>query len=116
LLDELLTKHREARALLLTRLVLVQYDVVTKALRGVVAVHRVGGEALVLDDAIEDVLGGRVEIACRRALLRVVEDRGESTAQLPGGEEERPINVLCNLFEREITELARSDEGRLRYR
>ena len=50
------------------------------------------------------------ELARGRALRRAVEDRGEAALELPGGEEEGPVDQLRELGERHVVEHAPADE------
>ena len=55
-----------------------------------------------------------VQLARRLAVLRVLEDPGERALQLPGAEEERPVDVRHQLGERHVVEHAPAEERRRR--
>ena len=70
--------------------------------------------SLLVDDALEQRLRVLVQLARRRAVLRMVEDRREASLQLPRREEERPVDVRHELLERHVVEHAAADERRRR--
>ena len=55
-----------------------------------------------------------VQLARRRAVLRVIEDRRKAPLQLPRREEERPVDERRQLLERHVAKLAAADERRRR--
>ena len=81
--------------------------------RGPEAVHAAGDEELLGDDPIEQGVRRLEQVARGRALLRMLEDRRIPPLQVPGVEEERPVDVAAELGERRLDE-ARADERRHR--
>ena len=91
----------------------VHHDVVVFARGGPEAVNARRGEEPLANDAVEETLRGLVHVAGGRAVLRMIENRGEASLQLPGGKEERPIDVGNEVGERNIAEHAAADERRI---
>ena len=65
---------------------------------------------------LEQLLRMLVELARGRAVLRMIEDRRESSLQLPRGEEERPVDERDDVFERHVVQQPRAGERRRRDR
>ena len=88
----LLAQLREALA--------VEDDVVAVGVCGPEAVDAARAEQAVLDDLVEQLVRAVEQVARRLALLGIVEDRRIATAELPGVEEERPVDVAAQLADR----------------
>ena len=84
----LLTQHREADAA-------VEHDVVALGPRRPEAVDAARLQRSVGGDLVEQLVRGLEEVARDLALLRVVEDRRVAALELPGVEEERPVDVVA---------------------
>ena len=78
----------------------VDDDIVTFAGGRPEPIDAIRGQQPLVDDAPKQRLGVLVEIARRGSVLRMVENRREATLQLPGGEEERPVDVRHDGLER----------------
>ena len=89
----LLAEHGEADAAL-------EHDVVPLGGRRPEAVDAARLEEPARDDLVQELVRVRVELARRRPDGGVVEDLREAPLQLPGVEEERPVDVLAQ--EREV--------------
>ena len=81
-------------------------------IRGPEAVDAAWREQPVGDDAIEQDAGFVVELARGGAVVRVIEDCGEASLQLPRREEEGPVDVRHEVVESHIVE--QSDAGERR--
>jgi hypothetical protein len=100
----LLAKHREARCV-----VIMDNNIVAVGRRRPEAVDAARGQQPVADDLVEQLERVVVELA-RRGLL---ENRGKLSLQLPGVEEELPVDVLAQRLQRGLDE-AHSRESRRR--
>ena len=89
----LLPQHVESHELAGVLAIAVDHDVVAFARGGPEAVDAGRRQQLLADDAIEQRLRAVVQLARRRAVLRVVEDRRKAPLELPRREEERPVDV-----------------------
>ena len=94
-MPRLLAEEAEARLV-----VILDNDVVAVGRRRPEAVDAARGEQAVPDDLVEQLLRVVVELA----RLRPVEDRRELALQLPGVEEELPVDVLAQRLERRLDE------------
>src|SRR4029078_8078405 len=88
----------------------VQRDFVAVARRRPEAVDAARAQLAARDDVVQQLARVRVQLARGRALLRVIEERRGSPDQLPGREEERPVDVVDQLAERHL-DLARAQDG-----
>src|SRR5262249_50035946 len=109
----LLAEHDEAQKLFFAPLVGEERDVVARARGGPEAVYAARGDRSIFHDAIEQPLSVVEELARGVTVLRVLQDRGKFSAQLPGREEERPVDVIRDLLERDVVDDAPPDERRL---
>ena len=105
LMVALLAQHRKAQAVR-------QRDVV--ALRGgrPEAVHAPCLQELAGDDLVQELVCVLVELAGRLADDRVVQDLGEAPLQLPGVEEESPVDVLAQDRQRRLHDAEARERGR----
>ena len=107
----------EARQLLAARVVAVEHDVVAVSSRPARSRRRRWrGRRRSSIDALQHVLPVGEELPRRAAHLRVLEDLRVLALQLPGREEEGPVDERDQLGDREVLEHAATDEGRLRAR
>ena len=88
----------------------VELDIVADRAGGKEAVDAARGDQVLLDDAIEQRVGFREELARLLALLRVVEDARIDAFQPPGVEERRPVDELAERGQREVVEHAHAGE------
>src|SRR5947209_496621 len=90
----------------------VERDVVAVGARGPETVNAACLEPTVGLDLVEQLLRVAEELARGRALRRAVQDRRVFALELPGVEEERPVDVLAQLGELRLDHLP-AHEGRL---
>ena len=108
----LLAQHVEPRQLVLPGVVLVHHDVVAVRVGRPETVDRARLKPALFDDALEQLLRVLEELARRRAVCRVIENRGESAFEFPRGEEERPVDERHQLFDPLIADDAFADKPR----
>ena len=101
----LLAEHREADTAF-------QHQVVSLGVRRPESVDPARLEGLRGHDLVEQLARVGVELARRGAHLRVVEDGREAALELPGVEEERPVDVRDQRSELGLDH-AQAGEGRL---
>ena len=80
------------------------------AVGGPERVGAAGGDQLLVDDSPQKRLCVRIELARRRAELRVLENAWKTSLEFPRREEERPVDVLRELGERHIVHVPAADE------
>ena len=105
-LHALLAQHREAHQLRGAAGVGVEDEVVAVGVGRPQAVDAVRGDRSGGDQLVEH--GGRVleQVPRCRAVAGVVEDVGEPAPDLPGVEEERPVDVAGDLRQRHVPQLS----------
>ena len=108
----LLAQKAELEQLARAARVLVEHDVVAYGGRGPEAVDAACAKQPALDDLAQQLARVVIEIACRRPDPGVVEDLRETALQLPGVEEERPVDVVGECGERHIVEHLHTEERR----
>ena len=101
---DLLAQHRKARAVL-------EDDVVALGGRGPETIDAFGPQPVVGLDLVEHLLGVPKQLARDRAVRRALQDGGELSLQLPGVEEEGPVDVLAQLRDPGFDDL-RAHKGR----
>ena len=92
----------------------IQHDVVAVAVRRPESVDAARRQKPLADDVIEQRAGVIVQVARGRAVLRVIENRGKASLQLPRGKEQRPIDERGDLLERHVHQ-PRAREARRGY-
>ena len=90
-------------------LVLVDDDVVALGCRGPVAVDATGLEAAFSDDLLQEFVAVLEELPCSGPVLLVIQDPGVAPLELPGREEECPVDVGDELGDRNL-DLATAQE------
>src|SRR5204862_8036768 len=100
----LLAEHREPDAV-------VEGDVVAVGARRPEAVDTGRPQPALRLDLVQQLLRVAEQLASRRALGRAVQDRRVLALELPGVEEERPVDVLAQLCERWLDDLSSGERG-----
>src|SRR5919108_1168032 len=92
----------DASQFLLPRDVGVQDDVIAVAIGRPEAINALGGEQALVDDALQEFLGVGIQLARRLAIFGMIEDLREFSLELPGHEEEGPIDIRSDRVQRHI--------------
>ena len=101
--DRLLTEHGEPHALAAPRFIAPHHDVVAVAVGRPEPVHRPWCEELLVDDAIEERATVILQLSRGGAVALVVEDLRKLPFEIPGREEEGPVDVATSdLFEANV--------------
>ncbi len=82
----------------------VQLDIITYRIGGEEADDSVGLEPLLIDNLLQHRLGVVEELTCLFTLGGIVEDLWIASLELPGVEEEGPVDIGGDLLQGDITE------------